>query len=151
MRGEHLVGGVSDEMGQHLGPRLIRDPEVLVAAPVQHDRAVVRTHPRANAAASEVLPIPGSPETNTTRRSPAATTGNDLFRPSRSCVRPTNTADDAAPSRPGNGIASLGPRCALGGDGPSRTGSPASTAASSRRSSGPGSRPSSSTSTSRAR
>ena len=32
-------------MGEHLGPRLIRDPEILVAAPVQHDRAALERLP----------------------------------------------------------------------------------------------------------
>ena len=61
---------------------------------------------RANAAANEVLPIPGSPETNTTRCSPSVTACNDAVRPSRSWARPTNAADDAVPTRAGSGIAS---------------------------------------------
>ena len=43
---EHSLGGVSDEMGQHLGPGLVRDPEILVTAPVQHDRAPFGRIPR---------------------------------------------------------------------------------------------------------
>ena len=142
VRREHVVGCVSDEMGEHLGPRLIRDPEILVAASVQHDRAVLERLARERRPTSDVLPIPGSPETSTTCRSPAATAFNDRFRPSRSCARPTNTADDAAPTRPGSGIASSA-AAADGASGASSAGSPASTAASSRRSSAPGSRPSS--------
>jgi len=42
--GEHFVKqtrrGVIDQMSDGFGPRLIRNPQVLVAAPIQHHRAV---------------------------------------------------------------------------------------------------------------
>ena len=101
MRREDVVGGVADEMGERLGPRLIRDPEVLVAAPVQHDRAVARTplartRPTATSCRSPARPTPTRPVVHPPRQ-PATTCSGSRAR----CARPTNTAAEAPPTPAG--------------------------------------------------
>ena len=64
-------------MGEHLGPWLIRDPEILVAAPVQHDRAASERLPRerggtATSCRSPARPRPTPPVVHPRRR-PATT------------------------------------------------------------------------------
>ena len=44
MRREHRLRRVPNQLAEHLDPRLVRDPEVLVTAPV-HDRGAVKKAP----------------------------------------------------------------------------------------------------------
>ena len=88
MGDELVLRSVGHIVAERLPEELVRGGEILLTMPEQHTGACVERDPRRASATSVVFPKPASPETNTTRRSPAAAAFNDSFRPLRWCARP---------------------------------------------------------------
>ena len=93
---------------QRLGKRLVRYAELLVAAAPEDRRAPVVRVPHELRSPSRVLPMPGSPETRTTRRAPSADSFHAIEQRLVLLVRcPANGKAEAVSTKAGKGSASI--------------------------------------------
>ena len=100
---QSIVRRAADEVFERVDEGLERGANTLVAPPVEH-RPIARCASRAASAASRVLPIPGSPETSSTREVPSSTVRRWSSTKSSSAARPANQKSSSSTSKPGSGV-----------------------------------------------